>query len=276
VSSEEDYDFLRFYVDDVLDEQWSGNTGWLPHTVSVGPGTHTFRWLYVKDNFVSYLHDTAWIDAITFPGGSTPAPVAVAAPWILDYGTLDPDTQATLPLLVMNQGEEPLTVDTVGAVGWVTVTGGAGTAAAYDYLLADVTVDVTGLPAGQHSTWVHVNSNDPVNPQLWVELRFLIDDVLPADGAPRAFALLGAVPNPFNPATTIRYALPAAGRADLRLYDVQGRLIRKLVSEVHPGGLHEARWDGYDNSGRAVASGTYFARLRFGDQSREKSLVLVR
>ena len=66
------------------------------------------------------------------------------------------------------------------------------------------------------------------------------------------------------------------GRADLRLYDVQGRLVRELVSEVRPGGLHEARWDGYDNSGRAVASGTYFARLRFGDQSRVKSLVLVR
>jgi len=84
------------------------------------------------------------------------------------------------------------------------------------------------------------------------------------------------VPNPFNPNTTIHYSLPADAHADLRLYDVQGRLVRTLVTGLRPAGLNEARWDGCDNSGRAVASGTYFARLQAGGQHSVKSLVLVR
>ena len=92
----------------------------------------------------------------------------------------------------------------------------------------------------------------------------------------RSFALLGAVPNPFNPTTLVRFTLPAIQHAALGLYDVRGRLVRTLVDGVQTAGLNEMRWDGRDARGRAVSSGTYFARLQAADQVLVKSLTLVR
>ena len=57
---------------------------------------------------------------------------------------------------------------------------------------------------------------------------------------------------------------------------VGGRLVRSLVSEVRPAGENAVRWNGQDNNGRGVASGTYYARLQMGQQASVKSLVLVR
>lgn len=68
-------------------------------------------------------------------------------------------------------------------------------------------------------------------------------------------------PNPFNPVTTIRYALPERAQVDLAVYDIQGRLIRNLVSGVRGAGQHEAPWDGRDANGRAAASGLYLYSL---------------
>jgi len=88
--------------------------------------------------------------------------------------------------------------------------------------------------------------------------------------------LLPNYPNPFNPQTTIPYALPQAGYVELALYDAAGRLVRTLVNEARPAGDSVVRWDGVDDGGRAVASGTYFARMRFGGERSVRSLVLVR
>ena len=84
------------------------------------------------------------------------------------------------------------------------------------------------------------------------------------------------MPNPFNPQTTLRFTLPVEGFANLRLYDVRGRLVRTLVQGVRPGGLNEVLWNGRDQNGRASASGTYYARLEFQNWTSVKSLVLVR
>ncbi len=67
VSSEEDYDFLRFYVDG--EQRWSrsGEEGWSLASVGVTAGTHTFRWEYEKDHSLSSGSDAAWIDDIVLP-----------------------------------------------------------------------------------------------------------------------------------------------------------------------------------------------------------------
>jgi hypothetical protein len=84
------------------------------------------------------------------------------------------------------------------------------------------------------------------------------------------------VPTPFNPRTTIRFDLPAAGSARLAVYDVAGRLIRSLVDAELPQGSHEAIWDGRNEAGRAVASGSYFARLLAGDRVETVRMGLVK
>jgi len=67
ISSEPDYDFLRFYVDD--EQQWfrSGEEDWTLAVVGVTKGTHTFRWAYEKDYSLSSGSDAAWIDDIELP-----------------------------------------------------------------------------------------------------------------------------------------------------------------------------------------------------------------
>jgi len=90
-----------------------------------------------------------------------------------------------------------------------------------------------------------------------------------------ALALM-AIPNPFNPMTTIRFDLPVAGQAQLSIYDLAGRLVRVLVEGERPAGSHEAVWDGRDQSGRAMASGSYLARLVAGGKVEAVRMGLVR
>ena len=70
VSSENNFDFLRFYVDDVKLGEWSGETGWEGQSFAVGAGTHTLRWSYEKDINNAEGADAAWLDNIVFPAAS--------------------------------------------------------------------------------------------------------------------------------------------------------------------------------------------------------------
>jgi len=89
-------------------------------------------------------------------------------------------------------------------------------------------------------------------------------------------ALVGNVPNPFNPTTTINYHLAQTGSVRLDVYDMAGRHVKSLVAESQLTGDHQARWNGRDEAGRSVASGTYFARLQSGGDQFVQSMVLVR
>ena len=67
VSSEETYDFLRFYVDNVLQDEWSGEEAWNTVSYAVTEGYHTLLWSYEKDYSMSSGDDCGWIDNIIFP-----------------------------------------------------------------------------------------------------------------------------------------------------------------------------------------------------------------
>jgi hypothetical protein len=67
VSSETNYDWLRFYIDGVQIERWSGTKAWAQVTYTVTAGVHTFKWAYTKDGNTSTGSDCGWIDLIDFP-----------------------------------------------------------------------------------------------------------------------------------------------------------------------------------------------------------------
>ena len=97
------------------------------------------------------------------------------------------------------------------------------------------------------------------------------------DALPRRTALGRAYPNPFNPSTTISFALAEAGPTQLEIFTVDGRLVRTLVSGSLAAGDHQAVWTGRDDAGRSVASGTYFFRLQAPDGTRQAGrMVLVK
>jgi len=88
---------------------------------------------------------------------------------------------------------------------------------------------------------------------------------------PSGFALLGCYPNPFNPETTIRFALPEASRVSLGIYDLSGRLVATLMNGFRTAGTHEVTFDA-----SKLASGIYLYRLQAGEYVAAGKMVLMK
>jgi Tol biopolymer transport system component len=97
-----------------------------------------------------------------------------------------------------------------------------------------------------------------------------------ADAAPKGFALNGNYPNPFNPSTHISFTLPSSGSVQMSVYDVTGRKVRDLVSAPLSAGMHEMNWDGRDELGAMVSSGTYIARLKMESFTASHRMMLMK
>ncbi|MCP4547992.1 MAG: T9SS type A sorting domain-containing protein [bacterium] len=88
--------------------------------------------------------------------------------------------------------------------------------------------------------------------------------------------LLPNYPNPFNPVTTIKYTLPQAAIVSLRIFDVGGRLVRRLEEgEMKSAGNHTVSWNGCDDRSRPLPAGIYFSRLQVKDEIAAGRLVLL-
>jgi flagellar hook assembly protein FlgD len=87
---------------------------------------------------------------------------------------------------------------------------------------------------------------------------------------------LSAFPNPFNPFTTLEFALPESGEASLAVYSLSGQRIRTLVSGKMDAGRHAVVWDGRDDRLRSVSSGVYFARITAGEMTAVRKMLLMR
>jgi len=92
---------------------------------------------------------------------------------------------------------------------------------------------------------------------------------------PEAFALKDNYPNPFNPTTTIKYALPEAVDVKLEVFNVVGQVVRTLVDGHQNTGRYVVQWDASDDSGHSLSSGIYFYRLQAGDEFLEVKKMLL-
>lgn len=94
--------------------------------------------------------------------------------------------------------------------------------------------------------------------------------------SPALGRLMRNYPNPFNPRTKIRFTLKRDAQALLRVYDVRGRLIRTLVDSFIAAGSRIVEWDGTDDRGGSLASGTYFLRLDAGGDYESRTVTLLK
>ncbi|MBE0566358.1 MAG: T9SS type A sorting domain-containing protein [Krumholzibacteria bacterium] len=83
-------------------------------------------------------------------------------------------------------------------------------------------------------------------------------------------------PNPFNPSTEIRFTLAQAGPAELKVFNVRGQHVRRLVAGNLDAGDHGVTWDGRDDRGARVPSGVYFYKLKAGDFEGMQRMVLLK
>jgi hypothetical protein len=95
--------------------------------------------------------------------------------------------------------------------------------------------------------------------------------------APRAAGtrLLPCRPNPFASTTSIRFELPARLGVSLAVYDVAGRLVRRLLTDEMPSGRHVTYWDRITNDGARVPSGVYFVRLKTDKKEASRKVVVI-
>ena len=115
----------------------------------------------------------------------------------------------------------------------------------------------------------------PFSPGVPVGTLTFRRDAVAAAGVPAAPLSLQAVPNPFNPATELRFTLPdGARRVALAVHDARGRLVRRLAVDAE-GGLQRVNWDGRSDAGQAAPSGVYFARLDVDGVVSVRKLALV-
>ena len=96
-------------------------------------------------------------------------------------------------------------------------------------------------------------------------------------GIPTDYKLEQNYPNPFNPTTSIRFELPRDKAVSLTIFDVSGRIVKTLVDNQQMAeGAHEMQWDGTNDAGASVASGTYLYRLSFGNFAHTKTMVFLK
>lgn len=103
-----------------------------------------------------------------------------------------------------------------------------------------------------------------------------LDSRTPTAALPTEFALSQNVPNPFNPSTIVEFALPKDAQVNLSVYNVLGQHVKTLVNDLQRAGRQTVTWDGTDNGGVSVASGVYFYKIRAGDFSDTKKMLLLK
>lgn len=285
VSSEQNYDYLKFYVNNVLKGQWSGNVDWSQESYNVNPGTTTFKWEYVKDYIVSSGSDCAWVDEINFPstGGVVGTPIFEINTTSVDFGThiaaefepalftITNDGDATMIGTVMGNNifkVKPASLtDYANMVNYVIPAG----------LSMNFHVMIFPTAEGTYNGELNITSDDPLVQIYTVPLTAV---VLPTsainDNAVLVNALKGNFPNPFNPETTVSFSIKQDSKVSIDIYNILGQKVKTLVSENLRAGNHAYKWNGKDDNGNSVSSGIYFYRMNAGSFSSTAKMVLMK
>jgi hypothetical protein len=93
---------------------------------------------------------------------------------------------------------------------------------------------------------------------------------------PETFKIYQNYPNPFNHSTTIRYSVPENSFISIKVFDILGKEVKTLIESAVPAGQYSISWDGTDNNGRVVGSGSYFYQLKTADHTYTRSMSLVK
>ncbi len=101
-------------------------------------------------------------------------------------------------------------------------------------------------------------------------------DVLDNNPQPNNYYLSEAYPNPFNPSTSIKFNIAREEIVIIKVYDILGKEVKILLDENMKSGKYQLTWDGTDNFGNRISSGTYFINMVAGDFYKSIKIVLLK
>lgn len=93
---------------------------------------------------------------------------------------------------------------------------------------------------------------------------------------PLITGLVSNYPNLFNPDTTILYSLKEAGKISVTIYDLRGRVVKKLHNAYENAGVHSVTWNGLNSDDQDVASGVYLIRMKSEDGNHTRKITLMK
>jgi len=141
--------------------------------------------------------------------------------------------------------------------------------------------EYTMLEPGEH-VGLAFEVDPPTSPdvyrlyQVHAEGRYEMITKVSEPNLPSGFSFRQNYPNPFNPSTTFEFSLPQSSEVILNIYNVLGQKVRTLVQEEYAAGSHKVDWDSRSSGGSKVASGVYFARLKAGEFTATRKMVVVK
>jgi uncharacterized cupredoxin-like copper-binding protein len=155
--------------------------------------------------------------------------------------------------------------------GTISVDPASGSIAPGDSEELVVTVNTEGMEEGTYNYELLIQTNDPDNPVLFVEVTVVVGEVSSDDGAtPIVFDLKQNYPNPFANTTTIEYQLPQAEQVTITVFDLTGRRVATLVDDHVEAGTHSVVWQA-----NGLASGVYLYRIQAGSFSKTLRTAVV-
>jgi hypothetical protein len=131
-----------------------------------------------------------------------------------------------------------------------------------------INLSVNGIPVQQSYTFGGLGDR--------IRLTTLTSLSKLSENLPRQFGLAQNYPNPFNPGTSIDFGLPVASRATVDVYNVVGEKVTTLLDRFLPAGRYSVNWDGANADGKPASSGMYFYRLKAGEFTDTKKMMLVK
>lgn len=266
VSSEKNYDFLQFFVDDAKIEEWSGESDWSLYEHEIESGEHTLKWTYKKDGNTSEGSDCAWIDYVSIPRFQIP--VLILNPDTIQ-DTLNIDNNKTIFLEIENISEETFNyIASLNQTDWISINKTLGTIEPQSKDTIEVFLDASDTLAGAYNCEISISKADyteiytcPVNliiknPQSVLKIQ--LKD-------------LKIYPNPFNDYIVIDFFATKSVHHNISIYDICGSKIYENTYKPVANQFNKTIIN--SNKIRNLKNGMYFIQIKTDNFSITKQII---
>jgi hypothetical protein len=275
VSSENNYDFLHFSIDNVVIGSWSGERNWEGFSYPIAAGQRTVKWSYEKDGSVSNGSDCAWIDSILLPPLVMQEPQLVVFPASFQTEmAMNSQQTAILQLTNIGGGLLAFEINSSLLASWLQVNQISGTIPASEMCEIELLFDSTGLIPNTYNCELMILDN---RMETIIPITLTVNqlDVSTDISIPLATELLGNFPNPFNPETSISFALHTSDIVTLNIFNIKGQKIKTFQKELSGPGIYQINWNGRDENNKKVSSGIYFYHFQTNEYEKMAKMLLL-